>query len=176
MGNGLRPDVWDEFKNRFDVPRICEMYGASEGNTSFLNLLNKDKTIGAAISKVALVQYDNETDEIARNRSGRCIEVPLGEPGLLLGQINAKARFDGYTNPDATETNTTNLSTAQATRSGGERRTSQPTRWLKFSMRTPRSIWPMCTELKFREQRGAREWWLLNWMKALSWISKNFRR
>lgn len=103
MGNGLRPDVWDEFKNRFDVPRICEMYGASEGNTSFLNLLNKDKTIGAAISKVALVQYDNETGDIARNRSGRCIEVPLGEPGLLLGQINAKARFDGYTNPDATE-------------------------------------------------------------------------
>ncbi|MFT5335930.1 MAG: citronellyl-CoA synthetase [Halioglobus sp.] len=102
MGNGLRPDVWDDFKNRFDVPRICEMYGASEGNTSFLNLLNKDKTIGAAISKVALVQYDNETGEIARNKSGRCIEVPLGEPGLLLGQINQKARFDGYTNSEAT--------------------------------------------------------------------------
>lgn len=102
MGNGLRPDVWDEFKNRFDVPRICEMYGASEGNTSFLNLLNKDKTIGAAISPVALVQYDNETDEIARDKRGRCIEVPLGEPGLLLGEINAKARFDGYTNPEAT--------------------------------------------------------------------------
>ncbi|MEH6567503.1 MAG: long-chain-acyl-CoA synthetase [Halioglobus sp.] len=102
LGNGLRPDVWDEFKNRFDVPRICEIYGASEGNTSFLNLLNKDKTIGAAISKVALVQYDNETDEIARNSAGRCIEVPLGEPGLLLGQINKKAQFDGYTNPEAT--------------------------------------------------------------------------
>lgn len=103
MGNGLRPDVWDEFKNRFDVPRICEMYGASEGNTSFLNVLNKDKTIGAALSKVALVQYDNETDEIVRERFGHCIEVALGEPGLLLGEINAKARFDGYTNLEATD-------------------------------------------------------------------------
>ena len=102
LGNGLRPDVWDEFKSRFGVSRICEIYGASEGNTSFLNLLNKEKTIGAAISKVALVQYDNETDEIARDGTGRCIEVPLGEPGLLLGQINKKAKFDGYTNPEAT--------------------------------------------------------------------------
>jgi citronellyl-CoA synthetase len=102
MGNGLRPDVWDEFKSRFDVQRICEIYGSSEGNVTFLNLLNKDKTIGAAISKVALVEYDNENDEIVRDSAGRCIEVPLGEPGLLLGQINAKAEFDGYTNPEAT--------------------------------------------------------------------------
>ncbi|MEH6581580.1 MAG: long-chain-acyl-CoA synthetase [Halioglobus sp.] len=102
LGNGLRPDVWDEFKNRFDVPRICEIYGSSEGNTTFINLLNKEKTIGAAISKVALVQYDNENDEIVRNSAGHCIEVPLGEPGLLLGQITAKTQFDGYTNPEAT--------------------------------------------------------------------------
>jgi citronellyl-CoA synthetase len=103
LGNGLRPDVWDEFKNRFGVSRICEIYGSSEGNTTFLNLLNKDKTIGAAISKVALVQYDNENDEILRDSAGHCIEVPLGEPGLLLGEITDKTKFDGYTNPEATE-------------------------------------------------------------------------
>ncbi|MEH6589797.1 MAG: long-chain-acyl-CoA synthetase [Halioglobus sp.] len=102
LGNGLRPDVWDEFKTRFDVARICEIYGSSEGNVTFMNLLNKDKTIGAAISKVALVQYDTENDEIVRDSNGRCIEVPIGEPGLLLGEINAKAAFDGYTNPEAT--------------------------------------------------------------------------
>jgi citronellyl-CoA synthetase len=103
LGNGLRPDVWDEFKNRFGVSRICEIYGSSEGNTTFLNLLNKDKTIGAAISKVALVQYDNENDEILRDSAGHCIEVPLGDPGLLLGEITDKTKFDGYTNPEATE-------------------------------------------------------------------------
>ena len=102
LGNGLRPDVWDTFKTRFDVQRICEIYGSSEGNTSFINLLNKNKTIGAALTPVALVKYDNEADEIARDSAGRCIEVAIGEPGLLLGEINSKAKFDGYTNPEAT--------------------------------------------------------------------------
>jgi citronellyl-CoA synthetase len=102
LGNGLRPDVWDEFKTRFGVTRICEIYGSSEGNVTFLNMLNKDKTIGAAVSKVALVQYDTENDQIVRDGAGRCIEVPVGEPGLLLGQITPKTEFDGYTNPEAT--------------------------------------------------------------------------
>jgi acyl-CoA synthetase (AMP-forming)/AMP-acid ligase II len=43
VGNGLRPDVWDIFKGRFGVGRIVEIYGASEGNALFMNLLNKDK-------------------------------------------------------------------------------------------------------------------------------------
>lgn len=103
MGNGLRPDVWDQFKSRFGVSRICEIYGSSEGNVSFLNILNKDKTIGAAMTKVALVKYDNEKDEIERGPDGRCMEVPAGEPGLLLGEISEKAKFDGYTDSGATE-------------------------------------------------------------------------
>ena len=40
VGNGLRPDVWDIFKDRFGVNRIVEIYGASEGNALFMNLLN----------------------------------------------------------------------------------------------------------------------------------------
>jgi citronellyl-CoA synthetase len=103
MGNGLRPDVWDQFKSRFGVSRICEIYGSSEGNVSFLNILNKDKTIGAAMTKIALVKYDNEKDEIERGPDGRCMEVPAGEPGLLLGEISEKAKFDGYTDSGATE-------------------------------------------------------------------------
>jgi citronellyl-CoA synthetase len=102
MGNGLRPDVWDEFKSRFGVQRICEIYGSSEGNVTFMNLLNKDRTIGTAATPVALVQYDTQNDQIVRDSNGRCIEVPVGEPGLLLGEITAKTEFDGYTNPEAT--------------------------------------------------------------------------
>ena len=102
MGNGLRPDVWDQFRDRFGVKRICELYGASEGNFSFLNVLNKDKTIGAALSPVALVQYDVENDSIVRDAEGHCIEVPLGEAGLLLGKITPETEFEGYTNQAAT--------------------------------------------------------------------------
>ena len=42
MGNGLRPDIWHQFKDRFGIQRIAEFYGSSEGNIGFLNLLNFD--------------------------------------------------------------------------------------------------------------------------------------
>lgn len=34
MGNGLRPELWDEVKTRFNVPHIMEIYGSTEGNTN----------------------------------------------------------------------------------------------------------------------------------------------
>lgn len=103
MGNGLRPDVWPEFKRRFGVKRIIEFYGASEGNVAFANLFNKDCTVGTTTVRHALVKYDIDRDEILRDDNGRCIEVTPGEPGLLLGHINPEAVFEGYTNAEATE-------------------------------------------------------------------------
>ena len=103
MGNGLRPDVWPTFKKRFGLQRITEFYGASEGNVAFANVLNKDCTIGMTSSKIALVRYDVDADEIVRDASGRCLEVEAGEPGLLLGHINPKAIFEGYTDQEATQ-------------------------------------------------------------------------
>ncbi len=103
MGNGLRPDVWLEFKRRFGIKRIAEFYGASEGNVAFANLLNKDCTVGMTSSRHALVRYDVDADEIVRDPHGRCIEVAPGEPGLLLGHINDDAVFEGYTSDEATE-------------------------------------------------------------------------
>jgi len=55
VGNGLRPDLWDDFRNRFKVERIVEIYGASEGNAMMMNILNKDKTIGMANARIALI-------------------------------------------------------------------------------------------------------------------------
>lgn len=103
MGNGMRPDVWMDFKQRFGVERVVELYGASEGNIAFANLLNKDCTVGMTSSQVALVQYDVHNDEIARNTDGMCIVVEPGEPGLLLGKITSDTAFEGYTDSDATE-------------------------------------------------------------------------
>ncbi len=103
MGNGLRPDVWMQFKRRFGIKRIAEFYGASEGNVAFANLLNKDCTVGMTSASHALVRYDVDADEIVRDEHGRCIRVEPGEPGLLLGQITEESVFEGYTNPEATE-------------------------------------------------------------------------
>ncbi|MEC8907811.1 MAG: AMP-binding protein, partial [Pseudomonadota bacterium] len=46
VGNGLRPDIWMQFKNRFNIDHINEFYGASECNLVFTNAFNLDKTAG----------------------------------------------------------------------------------------------------------------------------------
>jgi citronellyl-CoA synthetase len=103
MGNGLRPDVWHEFKSRFGINRIAEFYGSSEGNVAFVNMLNKDCTVGTTSVPMALVKYDVDADEIARDANGRVIKVGKGETGLLLGKITELTAFEGYTSKEDTE-------------------------------------------------------------------------
>jgi citronellyl-CoA synthetase len=103
MGNGLRPDVWHHFKARFGIKRVAEFYGSSEGNVAFVNMLNKDCTVGITSIPVALVKYDVDADEIVRDARGQCIKSGPGEPGLLLGKITEHTVFEGYTSKQDTE-------------------------------------------------------------------------
>jgi citronellyl-CoA synthetase len=103
VGNGLRPDVWMEFKERFDIPEVYEFYGASEGNIAFINLFNLNCTIGFCPLPYAIVQYDIDKDQPLRDSKGHFIKVGKGETGLLLGQVTKKTPFDGYTSKEATE-------------------------------------------------------------------------
>jgi fatty-acyl-CoA synthase len=102
-GNGLRPTIWDEFTQRFGISRVCEFYGASEGNTAFLNVFNVDKTTGICPSPIAFVEYDEETGDPLRGDDGRVRKVKTGEPGLLLSKVSSFQPFDGYTDKAATE-------------------------------------------------------------------------
>lgn len=103
MGNGLRPDIWMEFKDRYKVDKIIEFYGASEGNAVIMNFFNRDCTIGTAFIPQPLVQYDVATDTIVRDDAGFCIPVETGQPGLLLGEITKAQEFIGYTDKEATQ-------------------------------------------------------------------------
>jgi citronellyl-CoA synthetase len=103
LGNGLRPDVWGEFRNRFAVKRICEIYGASESNATFLNILNKDDTIGTSSADLLIVEYDVDADEISRDSNGQLIQVALGGAGLLLSKVDEKYQFDGYKDKQASD-------------------------------------------------------------------------
>ena len=47
IGNGLRPDIWDEFQDRFQIPDILEFYGATEGTGSTLNYCTTKEDRGA---------------------------------------------------------------------------------------------------------------------------------
>lgn len=46
FGNGMRPDVWTKFKNRYNIGRIIEFYGASEGNFTMFNSSGKVGSLG----------------------------------------------------------------------------------------------------------------------------------
>ena len=103
VGNGLRPDLWDTFRNRFDVERICEIYGASEANGMFMNLLNKDQTIGMTNTDIKLFAYDVAEDKLKVDENGKYIEIKDHSPGLALMRIGANAIYNGYTDAQASE-------------------------------------------------------------------------
>ena len=102
-GNGLRPEIWEEFTARFGIARVCEFYAASEGNTAFINIFNVAKTTGISPLPLAYVEYDPDTGAPLRDEAGRVRRVPAGQPGLLLSPVNRLQPFDGYIDPAASE-------------------------------------------------------------------------
>ena len=102
-GNGLRPEIWEEFRERFGIGRICEFYAASECNIAFVNAFNVPKTTGYCPMDFAIVDYDPETGEPRRGADGRLTKVGKGETGLLISGISDSQPFDGYTDKEATE-------------------------------------------------------------------------
>jgi fatty-acyl-CoA synthase len=109
LGNGLRPDVWTAFQERFGVPRMVEFYGATESNVAMVNLQGRPGSVGKAPPglKIALVRFDVARDEVVRGPDGRCERCGVGEPGELLCRISEgrslAGRFEGYTSREATE-------------------------------------------------------------------------
>ncbi|XP_069481724.1 long-chain fatty acid transport protein 6 [Ambystoma mexicanum] len=102
VGNGVRPDVWREFIDRFGDIKMCELYGATEGNICFMNHTGKVGSVGRTnffyklLFPFELIKYDIEKDEPIKNEQGRCERVKKGETGLLLSEVNSKNPFFGY--------------------------------------------------------------------------------
>jgi len=104
IGNGLRPEIWKAFKERFDIEFVCEIYGMSEGmGGGFANALNFDYTIGFSNAPNAIVKYDPEEEKPMRNEEGFMEKVNQGEPGLLLIPNTGNLKIPGYTDKEATE-------------------------------------------------------------------------
>uniref|UniRef100_A0A8C1KKT2 long-chain-fatty-acid--CoA ligase n=1 Tax=Cyprinus carpio TaxID=7962 RepID=A0A8C1KKT2_CYPCA len=111
MGNGLRPNVWEDFMKRFNIKRIGEFYGATECNCSLANMDNKvgacgfNSVILPSVYPIRLLRADEDTMELIRDSQGLCVPCKPGEPGIIVGRINPHdplRRFDGYANQEAT--------------------------------------------------------------------------
>ncbi|XP_017839937.1 long-chain fatty acid transport protein 4 isoform X1 [Drosophila busckii] len=111
-GNGLRPQIWTQFVSRFNIPHIGEIYGATEGNSNLINITNRTGAIGfvpvfgRSIYPVQILRCDELTGEPLRNSKGHCMRCAPGEPGLLVGQVDARratSAFHGYADKQASE-------------------------------------------------------------------------
>jgi fatty-acyl-CoA synthase len=111
-GNGLRPEVWEPFQQRFKIPRILEYYASTEGNFSLYNCEGRPGAIGKIPSflahrlPVALLKFDVTSGEPWRNGGGFCERCQPNEAGEAVGLIptggsELAGRFEGYADPEA---------------------------------------------------------------------------
>lgn len=113
VGNGMRPQIWQEFVDRFKIEQITEVYGSSEGNANIVNVDNQVGAVGfvpsilpKSLHPVALIRVNPETCEPIRGKDGFCIRTEIGEPGMLIGMIkpgNASREFNGYLDKEASQ-------------------------------------------------------------------------
>ncbi len=110
-GNGLRPEIWKNFQERFAIPKIVEFYGATEGNVSMLNYDGKIGAVGRvpsymrAIMTTRIVKFDIEHETPVRGTAGFCIECAADEAGEVIGRISDEPgkTFDGYSKQSDTQ-------------------------------------------------------------------------
>ncbi|KAK5109696.1 hypothetical protein LTR62_006819 [Meristemomyces frigidus] len=111
FGNGMRPDVWQRFKDRFGITDIVEFYGATEGPSSSWVHERNGFTRGAIGrtgllirtlfgGNTVLVRHDHNTDEPYRDpKTNFCVKAATNEPGELLNLLDPSAiseKYQGY--------------------------------------------------------------------------------
>ncbi|CAI5760556.1 unnamed protein product [Candida verbasci] len=112
-GNGLRKDIWLEFKKRFHIEAIGEFYAATESPIATTNLQYGEYGVGACrkygslinlllSTQQVLIKMDPEDEnEIYRDpKSGFCKVADYNQPGELLMKIlnpkDVEKSFQGY--------------------------------------------------------------------------------
>lgn len=110
FGNGLRPDIWNRFKERFGIDTVAEFYAATESPSGTWNMSSNDFGVGAIGRQgvlasrlmwlnTAIVEVDWEADLPLRLSHGYCRQVPVNSPGEVLYKIDPQKiekKFQGY--------------------------------------------------------------------------------
>ncbi|KAF2636967.1 long-chain fatty acid transporter-like protein [Massarina eburnea CBS 473.64] len=116
-GNGMRPDVWEPFRERFNIPVINELYAATDGLGATFNYNAGPFTAHTLGLRGAIwnwrfgeeevrVKMDVDTEDIMRDKDGWAVRCGVNEPGQVLHRLTPEmvARVPGYYNNEkATE-------------------------------------------------------------------------
>ncbi|KAF2111921.1 hypothetical protein BDV96DRAFT_602403, partial [Lophiotrema nucula] len=112
-GNGMRPDVWERFKERFDVPQVIEFFNSTEGVLGMAIYSKGPFTancvgqFGAILRRdlhdvLVPVQVDPETGAVVRDpATGWVKRNSYNEGGEILVQVPTEKAFAGYYNNSA---------------------------------------------------------------------------
>ncbi|KAG0055229.1 hypothetical protein BGZ83_009284 [Gryganskiella cystojenkinii] len=111
FGNGLRPDIWRKFQERFGVESVFESYTMSEATSALFNISSGEDGAGAVGYRgpilrkfqagLRIVRVDLDTEELLKDKDGYCIECDYGETGELITLADNKTsqtRYIGYYN------------------------------------------------------------------------------
>ena len=113
FGNGLRPDVWQPFKDRFGIQTIYEFYTATEAPSGLFNKSTNDFSAGAFAragtianilmgSSLKIIRMDpnaSPSEPLRDPKTGLCHSCDWNEAGELLFKLDASdisQRFQGY--------------------------------------------------------------------------------
>jgi acyl-CoA synthetase (AMP-forming)/AMP-acid ligase II len=113
FGNGLRPDVWDGFKDRFGIETIYEFYSATEAPSGLFNKSTNSFSAGAFARNGSLAELllgpalpvirmdpDSSPPEPLRDpKTGFCQVCDWNEAGELIFKLdaaNVSQKFQGY--------------------------------------------------------------------------------
>ncbi|CAI6339528.1 unnamed protein product [Periconia digitata] len=115
FGNGMRPDVWPRFVERFGIQTVAEFFNSTEGMFALMNVSRGPFSATCVGHHGALlrrrfnnifipVEIDHESGAIARDsKTGFAKRSPYEEGGEILVALPSEDAFVGYyNNPEAT--------------------------------------------------------------------------
>ncbi|KAI1007004.1 Isopenicillin N epimerase component 1 [Podosphaera aphanis] len=116
FGNGLRPDVWHKFRERFNIESILEFFSSSEGVFNLMNHCRGDYLATAvghhgaltrALSRgvIVPVKVDESTGNIVRDpKTGFASRESYEVGGEIIVKVSNSKIFPGYhRNEEATQ-------------------------------------------------------------------------
>ena len=98
-GSGMRADVWERLVQRFGRASVLEFYASTEGNAVLANASGaKIGALGRPLpgsTDLALLAWDFDKEDLARDEAGRLLTSGVDEPGVLIARLDVVHPLSG---------------------------------------------------------------------------------